>query len=156
MAYGSKIRKLGEMLGPDGLATDNLVDFLLKFPIRGRILQEVVETKGQQARGSFVAGNQKRNELICDVVIAQLLARGRIHAVQHGIQQILAFAGVRLAMCHDLVRRGPHGGNVLPVLFVGGAVEKVGRKRRSLVPSSGLGEEAAHGLDKGVQFLVVE
>lgn len=154
--YGSDIRQFGEMLDADRLATNDPIDLLLDLAVRGRVLQEVVKGKRQQPRRCLVASDQKGDELVRDVVVVQLLARCRVRAVQHGTQEIFAGTRVLLAAGDDFVRRLLHNGNVVGVLFVGGAVEEVGRKGGPLAAAARLGQEVAHGTDEGVQFLVVE
>lgn len=102
-----------------------------------------------------MASNQKGNELIRDVGVAQLLAGLGVHAVQHGAEQVLSITGVLSSSLHNGIGSVSQNGNVVVELLIGGAVQEVGSKAGSPVSPPAFCKEVTHGLDEGVHLVLV-
>lgn len=143
------------MLNLDRTSADDLVNLFLDLFIRIRMLEKLVECKRQQARRSLMASNEKSNELVRDILIRELLPRLRIHAVEHGSQQILPITGILLSRRDNLTRRPLHSLDISSIPLIRSTVQKPRRKGRSTVSDAGLCEEVTHGLDKRVHVITI-
>lgn len=102
-----------------------------------------------------MASNQKGNELIRDVGVAQLLTGLGVHAVQHGAEQVFSITGILSSSLHNGIGSVSQNGNVVVELFIGGTVQEVGGKAGSPVSSTAFCKEVTHGLDEGVHLVLV-
>ena len=143
--------------GGSGRVAEHPVDLRPGTVQRFRVLQQVVDGEGEQARRGLVAGDQERDALRTDVGVGKALAGLPVHAVQHPAEEVggIARGSLGAPLRDQPVHQVVHEGLVLLHLPLRPDPQP-GLQRQLACPCLGLGERSDHGLDERVRGLAVE
>jgi hypothetical protein len=147
---------LVHLINGDRPSADYCINLFLHLAVGLGVGKEVVESKGEETRGSLVAGNQKSDEIVNDAGVAHVLAGLGVDAVHHGSEEIFPALGRKfLSLPQDFLGGPSKSVNVFKVLLSRLAVEHCG-EAGAFYPVSGLDQKAPHGGQERVLIIVVE
>lgn len=104
--------------------------------------------------GLFAWPWRELTQVVYDALVGHLLARPLVNRVKHRIQQVLPVGRMRLPRLQHIFGRLSHDGNILGQLPISLPIKD--SRKRTTRSVARLGKKATHGLDEGVQLIVVE
>jgi hypothetical protein len=146
----------GRFVVRNAVARQQLVDLGIRPGQHVRVAQQQVEREREQAAGRLVSGDEERQDLVADVLVAQPFTGRRVARVEHQPEQV-AHPGLPTgaALPDHLVDERLHG---VDVRLVGAVLLSAQRGEEGQLarPHHGLDERVAHRLEERVQLLVLE
>ena len=143
--------------GRAGGVPQDLVHLRARPLQEGRVLQQVVEGEGEQARGGLVTGDQEGDALCANVGVGQPFAGLAVDAGEHPAEQVGGVPGFALGppVGDEPVDQVVHERLVLLHLPLRPDLQP-GLDRQLSRPGLGLGQGAHHGLYERMRRVAVE